>query len=1790
MQAATNSTITATNSGGTGSTIISITVNDVAPVLGSLSAVTLRKGTTISAVAAPSNSGGAVVTWSSTDLPAGLTINSLTGQITGTPTAIQGATDSTIKAENTGGSATSRISITVIDIAPVLGTLSAITLDRNTAITTVDAPANSGGPVVTWSSSDLPSGLSIDAVTGKISGTPTGFQSSTDSHIVGTNSGGSATSTISITIKDERPELAPFTYLFYFTNGVAITPFTPTNNGGSATSWSAVNLPNGLSINTSTGEVSGTPIGLDDGHSGTIYAKNSGGGHGVSFSYFVNAVIPNLGTMNDVTVHKGVAISAINAPTNTGGAVATWTATGLPTGLSIDSKTGQISGSPTTVATAVTVTISGTNTGGSATTTISITVEDSAPGAPTITSISSTNQKLTVNFTAGSNVGTSITKYQYSTDGGLSWRDRATGTTGSPIEITTISGSANTALVNGTSYDIQIRAVNSLQGAATFTTAATPNDLPSSPTNVASSLSGTTVQISWTAASGTVVSYAVTSNVGNYTCSVNAPSTSCFIYGLTNGVSYTFTVTASNNAGTSSPSSATSSITPDIAPGAPSITRITISGQQMSVAFVEGSNLGSSISTYQYSTDGGATWRNRATGTNGTPLVITTISGAGNTSLVNGTSYNVQVRAFNTKEGTASGTTTATPDVAPNAPTIDSLTPGDGTLSIAITAGANNGSAVTKYQYTTDGSSYKDLVGTISPFTISTTSGIANTALSNGSEYTIRVRAINTLTGSSSITATGIPDVMPRDPGIYRITTSDSQLTVWFQPSVNTGSAITKYQYSTDGGTTWRDRASGTGSPLVISRRSDVNVPLVNSTTYYIAIRAVNTLNGYASVPVYATPDMVPQTVQGLIASSADGKINLSWIAPSGAPISDYLIEYSSDNGTTYATFSHSPSTATSAYVTGLTNGTSYLFRVSVVNGTSVSESVTSTSVTPRANQAALNWGMSDTTMPYLSTLTLSTTGGSGTGSVTYSVTGSASCAIASNILTAGDVGSSCEITATKEMAGPYNAASTSSRTITVTKIAQAETISFTNANTVQYGNTLNVKAIGGSGSGSIEYSVDNAGNTGCSINSSTGELTVSAAGTCRVGAKRDTSNNYRDYVDDFLLPTQDITVTTANQIIAFTSIIPTHPLAGDTYSLAGTSTANLPVSFAIDSGACTVSNNVVTFTASGYCVIRGSQAGDNQYSPATDIFQTVAVGQRNQILTYSASTLAKTTVTYGDPTFLVTANSTEATAVVTFTLGSATTNSACLVTPEGLVSVLAVGICAVQANAIGTTAFAAASPIVQTIYVLPAVAGAPFITSIAGGNQAITLNFTAPSYDGGSSISGYQLVAEPQSVGYDTVYESGCSIATVNDEATCTIRGLRNGVHYKVKVAALTSAGLGTYSELSRSLQVATNPSAVQSLRVTQSNAQLVINWSDPESLGGGDFISYRIFIKLSAAANYDLSKYFEQTNDTLQTFTASKISPDGANLVNGVAYDIKIVTVTTANSLELSANTAVVNQIPRTVPDSPRFNDAIIMGNKVVLIWQSPVSDGGAEISAYSAQVASNACVLDNPADTFCTAPKPAIGGNYGYQIRAFNVAGSSNPATGTVQLGTPPIVVPTVTPTPVTPTPVPPAPVVPVDPDDVVSGSITEEKVISGISGNAKMADGSEISISSKGVITPKVRTGYIGTITGTMTITYLDKAKKKQVMFKCPKPFNFGTTKKNPKAKIDPKTKKYVKVLYVSKVSCTMPAPAMAAAKIGKVKIVTNLNFVRLWPTTGKPLTPDKKKILPIKRTITITLGK
>ena len=92
----------------------------------------------------------------------------------------------------------------------------------------------------------------------------------------------------------------------------------------------------------------------------------------------------------------------------------------------------------------------------------------------------------------------------------------------------------------------------------------------------------------------------------------------------------------------------------------------------------------------------------------------------------------------------------------PAAPTSLSATAGDGQVSIAFTAGSNNGSAITNYKYSTDGTSYT----AFSPS--DTTTPVVIPGLTNGTSYTITLKAVNTAgesVASSSVTATPVAPV-----------------------------------------------------------------------------------------------------------------------------------------------------------------------------------------------------------------------------------------------------------------------------------------------------------------------------------------------------------------------------------------------------------------------------------------------------------------------------------------------------------------------------------------------------------------------------------------------------------------------------------------------------------------------------------------------------------------------------------------------------------------------------------------------------------------------------------------------------------------------------------------------------------------------------------------------------------------------------------------------------------------------------------------------------------------------
>ena len=196
-------------------------------------------------------------------------------------------------------------------------------------------------------------------------------------------------------------------------------------------------------------------------------------------------------------------------------------------------------------------------------------------------------------------------------------------------------------------------------------------------------------------------------------------------------------------------------------------------------------------------------------------------------------------------------------------------------------------------------------------------------------------------------------------------------ITINTQPSNQTaanGSASFSVSASVTNGATlsyqWEKQESSAGSFTSISGETSASISLSsltnvadNGDVYRVVVSASD---GAASVtsstavltvpPVITVPD-APSSVTG---TAGDTQVSLTWNAPGsngGAAITDYVVQYSSNGGTNWTTFNDGASTNTSATVSGLTNGTSYIFKVAATNSAGTgSYSSTSSSVTPAAS------------------------------------------------------------------------------------------------------------------------------------------------------------------------------------------------------------------------------------------------------------------------------------------------------------------------------------------------------------------------------------------------------------------------------------------------------------------------------------------------------------------------------------------------------------------------------------------------------------------------------------------------------------------------------------------------------------------------------------------------------------------------------------------------------------------------------------------------------------------------
>ena len=299
----------------------------------------------------PSGYSSYALTYAAINLPGGLSINSSTGIISGTVSYGTAAdfggvyNPTIIVVDGHGGSASTSFFWT---INPATTGLSADTVDSQTNAIgdTVSVPITASDPdsyPFFYTAENLPDGVGIDPSTGVISGTiaPDAASSTAYSVTVNASNGyASASTTFSWTVNTASlsPQLSNPGNQVNASGDQVYLPLSGYAPDGSALTYIANDLPGGLSVDPVTGVISGTITNTAAStmpYMVTVIANNGSESAIQSFSWTVNAVeITNPGDQSSVFGDKvNLQISATNA----GSGTLTFSATGLPAGLSIDS-------------------------------------------------------------------------------------------------------------------------------------------------------------------------------------------------------------------------------------------------------------------------------------------------------------------------------------------------------------------------------------------------------------------------------------------------------------------------------------------------------------------------------------------------------------------------------------------------------------------------------------------------------------------------------------------------------------------------------------------------------------------------------------------------------------------------------------------------------------------------------------------------------------------------------------------------------------------------------------------------------------------------------------------------------------------------------------------------------------------------------------------------------------------------------------------------------------------------------------------------------------------------------------------------------------------------------------------------------------------------------------------------------------------------------------------------------------------------------------------------------------
>ena len=785
------------------------------------------------------------------------------------------------------------------------------------------------------------------------------------------------------------------------------------------------------------------------------------------------------------------------------------------------------------------------------------------------------------------------------------------------------------------------------------------------------------------------------------------------------------------------------------------------------------------------------------------PQVITVSAPA---SIVYGSSGSMTASTNMSQAVTVTSQTPSVCTVASSAPNFTISTVSTGTCTL-VSSQAGNGSIQAAATVTTninigtkaltiaglsgnknyDGTTSTTLTGTAALSGVVNSDTVSLTGTATGT-YNVATAGVNTIT-VSGLSLTGA------QASRYTLTTTFSGViskidqTISWSPTTAlnttaTGSVFTAATTTAGGGAiSYAVNSAGTTGCTV----SGTTLSFTTAGTCVIRATAAATTNYNV-----ATSDV------SFVISKVNQTITWSPLTTLLAMPSSTVLSAATSSGTGAITYSIASAGTTGCTISGTTltytgSGVCQVTATAAANNTYNAATSTLTFTIDKAAQASITTSATNATLTYNAstppTTTVSTSGGSGTGSVTYAVASSSStvCSISGTTVTALTAGT-CVIASTKAGDGVY-LARTGSVTITVNKGAQSAVVVVASPSTINYSPsplaTTTLSATGGSTAGDVTFTVAAGSSSVCSITGNT--LTALAAGSCVVTATKVGDANYLDRVDsttitiDKLLQ-ENFAVAAAETAIQYQS----SPLATTTLSTSGGSGTGA-ISYLVQAGSntvCSISGTTVTALTAGNCVITATKAADTNYTAATASV-TIAISKIAQAtLTLSAGS---TSLTYRSAPALTTTISAAGGSGSGGLSYAVNAGSASVCSLSGTtVTVLTAGTCAITATKAADTNFDSASASV-TIEVAKAVQAA-LVPALASSS----INFseepeatTTISVSGGNG--GGAVTYAPASASVEICSVSGNTITALS-AGECVIEATKaESTNYLAKSATTT-------------------------------------------------------------------------------------------------------------------------------------------------------------------------------------------------------------------------------------------------------------------------------------------------------------------------------------------------------------------------------------------------------------------